>query len=113
MALSLYCRKTVYQCLDSLISFFTTNNDAKSKGYGSKMSHYDFIETTYLLMDVLPVVSHLCLIFQKTNLDVSLVQSAVSNCRTSLLKIKNEVDAKSYLFKLLHGDLQKNHVVKR
>jgi len=55
--------KTVYQCLDSLITFFATDKDAKSKGYVNKMSQYDFIATTYLLMDILPVVSELSLIW--------------------------------------------------
>ena len=56
---------TVYKCLDSLITYFTTDKDAKSKGFSKKLIQHNFIGTTYLLMDVLPVISELCLIFQK------------------------------------------------
>ena len=64
--------QTIYTTLDSLITYFTQDKDAKGKGYQKKMTQHDFIATTYLLMDVLPVVSQLCLMFQKADIDVSL-----------------------------------------
>ena len=76
--------ETVYKTLDSLITLFTDDKDAKAKGYGKKMIQHDFIATTYLLMDVWPVVTELCLVFQKADLDVSLVKVSVDHCKKLL-----------------------------
>ena len=50
--------QTIYKTLD-----FKQDKDAKGKGYQKKIIQHDFIATTFLLMDVLPVVSQLCLMF--------------------------------------------------
>ena len=73
--------QTIYTTLDSLITYFTQDKDAKGKGYQKKMTQHDFIATTYLLMDVLPVVSQLCLMFQKADIDVSLFKSMLKITR--------------------------------
>ena len=68
--------QTIYTTLDSLITYVT-----QDKGYQKKMTQHDFIATTYLLMDVLPVVSQLCVMFQKTDIDVSLFKSMLKITR--------------------------------
>lgn len=80
--------ETVYRCLDSLISVFSTDKDAKAKGYAKKIGNSDFISTTYMLMDVLPIIIELCLVFQKKDLDVSLVQVSVEQCLKDLESYK-------------------------
>ena len=71
--------QTIYKTLDSLITYFTLDKDAKGKGYqGKKMIQHAFIATTYLLMDVLPAVSQLCVMFQKADIDVSLIKIHVA-----------------------------------
>ena len=65
--------ETVYRSLDSLLSVFSSDKDPKVKGYSKKLGNSDYISTTYMLMDVLPIITELCLVFQKTDLDVSLV----------------------------------------
>ncbi|XP_045216125.2 zinc finger protein 862-like [Mercenaria mercenaria] len=99
--------ETVYKILDSLITFFAQDKDAKSKGYAKKMVQYDFIATTYMLMDVLPIVTELCLLFQKADLDVSLVKVSVDTCKKELSHIKNGTQGKSpHLQKLVNEDLK-------
>ena len=95
--------ETVYKTLDSLITLFTDDKDAKAKGYGKKMIQHDFIATTYLLMDVLPVVTELCLVFQKADLDVSLVKVSVDHCKKVLNDIKSG-DNQGHLHKLQNED---------
>ena len=98
--------QTVYKCLDSLITYFTTDKDAKSKGFSKKLIQHDFIGTTYLLMDVLPVISELCLIFQKSDLDVAMVQVSIEHCKSSLEKLKaGEVPHDTYMEQLQNEHL--------
>jgi len=39
-------------------------------------------------MDVLPVITELCLVLQKTDLDISMVEVCVDSCIRDLEKIK-------------------------
>lgn len=66
--------EAVYRTLDPLISFFhqrKASKDPKTKGLLKAMASTQFIYITYLLMDVLPIVSRLCLQLQAENLDVA------------------------------------------
>lgn len=100
--------ETVYKILDLLITFFTQDKDAKSKGYAKKLIQYDFISSTYLLMDVLPVVTKLCLLFQRTDLDVSLVKVNVDSCKKDRVKIKEGVPGSAPHLEQLSEDLKLN-----
>ena len=94
--------ETVYRCLDALIRMFSTDKEPKAKVYAKKIGHSDFISTTYMLMDILPVLTELCLVFQKTELDVSVVEVLVENCKKTLESKKSSatVNAPSYLDEL-------------
>ncbi|XP_052085604.1 zinc finger protein 862-like [Mytilus californianus] len=73
--------QAVYRSLDALISYFhkrQASKDPKAKGLLKKMATTSFIYITYMLMDVLPIVSKLCLTLQKQDLDV-----AVAKVRTT------------------------------
>ena len=66
--------EAVYRTLDPLISYFhqrKASKDPKAKGLLKAMASTQFIYITYLLMDVLPIVSRLCLQLQAENLDVA------------------------------------------
>ena len=41
-----------------------------------------------MLMDILPIITELCLVFQKTDLDVSMVQVSVEQCIKDLERYK-------------------------
>lgn len=77
--------ETVYCCMDSLITIFSTDKDPKLKVMVKKIGNSDFISTTYLLMDV---ITELCLVLQKTDLDISMVEVCVDSCIRDLEKIK-------------------------
>ncbi|XP_033736369.1 zinc finger protein 862-like [Pecten maximus] len=81
--------ESVYRTLDSLITLFANEKDAKAKGYSRKLANHKFIATTYMLMDILPIITEMCLVFQKTDLDVAMVQVSVDNCIATLEKYKN------------------------
>ncbi|PFX25303.1 hypothetical protein AWC38_SpisGene10087 [Stylophora pistillata] len=53
------------------------SKDPKAKGLLKAMASTQFIYITYLLMDVLPIVSHLCLQLQAENLDVAKAKDIV------------------------------------
>jgi len=105
--------QTVYRTLDSLLTFFSTDSDAKSKGYGKKMSQYDFVASTYLMMDVLPIVSEMCLVFQKKDLDISQVKVQVEHTKRELEKLKAGEAEHTYLYELKekHLSVERNKVV--
>lgn len=66
--------EAVYHTLDPLISYFHQKKDSKdpkTKGLLKAMTSTQFIYITYLLMDVLPIVSCLCMQLQAENLDVA------------------------------------------
>ena len=105
--------QTVYKCLDSLITFFSTDTDAKAKGYGKKLIQQDFIASTYMLMDVLPIVSELCLVFQKSDLDVSMVKVSADHCKMALVNLKSGQTHNTYMKQLQndHYSLERGKVV--
>lgn len=80
--------EVVFKCLDSLLTYFTEDNSAKGSGIAKKIATEDFVKTTYVLMDIIPVVNKLCETFQKKNLDISYVPVAVQKCLLDLEKIK-------------------------
>ena len=66
--------EAVYHTLDPLISYFherKATKDPKAKGLLKSIASTQFIYITYLMMDVLPIVSRLCLQLQAQNLDVA------------------------------------------
>ena len=66
--------EAVYRTLDPLISYFhqrKASKDPKAKGLLKAMASTQFIYLPYLLMDVLPIVSRLCLQLQAQDLVVA------------------------------------------
>ena len=66
--------EAVYKTIDPLLAYLHQRErakDPKSKGLLKKMATTEFVYLTYLLMDVLSLVSKLCLTFQKQDLDVA------------------------------------------
>ncbi|XP_071138553.1 zinc finger protein 862-like [Mytilus edulis] len=81
--------QAVYRSLDALISYFHKKaKDPKAKGLLKKMATTSFIYITYMLMDVLPIVSKLCLTLQKQDLDVAVAKVCLDRCKNDLLQYK-------------------------
>ena len=95
------------------MTFFTTDTDAKFNGYAKKLIQHDFIASTYLLMDVLPVISETCLVLQKENLDISQVKVQVDHTKSALNKLQSDEAEYSYQKQLSdeHLTLEQGKVV--
>lgn len=98
----------VYRSLDSLLTFFHNETCAKGKGFYNKLIQHDFVGATYLLMDVLPIISKLCLVFQKKDLDVSMVEVHVDHCFAELQKLKEGKLGRSTYLDKLKSDITKD-----
>ena len=98
----------VYRSLDSLLTFFRNETCAKGKGFYNKLIQHDFVGATYLLMDVLSIISKLCLVFQKKDLDVSMVEVHVDHCFAELQKLKEGKLGRSTYLDKLQSDITKD-----
>ncbi|KAL5022803.1 hypothetical protein ScPMuIL_001958 [Solemya velum] len=79
--------EAVYRTLDPLIVYFHQRNaakDPKAKGLMKVMASTQFVYITYLLMDVLPIVSRLCLQLQAQDLDVAKAKVSLDQCLSDL-----------------------------
>ena len=93
--------ETIYRTVGSLITYFAQQEEPQAKGYAKKMAQYEFIATTYMMMDILPIVTKLALIFQKRDLDVALVPVSVKHCLDELDQhLKQTVQHETHLKKL-------------
>lgn len=63
--------ETLYLTWDSLVTFFEQevankqDKDGKIKGYTKKLTEYDFVASIHMMMDVMPNIMELTLVFQK------------------------------------------------
>ena len=97
----------VYRSLDSLLTFFRNETFGKGKGFYNKLIQHDFVGATYLLMDVMSIISKLCLVFQK-DLDVSMVEVHVDRCFAELQKLKEGKLGRSTYLDKLKSDITKD-----
>ena len=98
----------VYRSLDSLLTFFHNETCAKEKGFYNKLIQHDFVGATYLLMDVLSIISKLCSVFQKKDLDVSMAEVHVDHCFAELQKLKEGKLGRSIYLDKLKSDITKD-----
>ena len=88
--------ETLYLTWDSLVTFFEQevankqDKDGKIKGYIKKLTEYDFAARIHMMMDVMPNIMELTLVFQKRDLDCSIIAPAVQACITELTKYRND-----------------------
>jgi len=88
--------ETLYLTWDSLVTSFEQevankqDKDGKIKGYIKELTEYDFVASTHMMMDVMPNIMELTLVFQKRDLDCSIIAPAVQACITELTKYRND-----------------------
>ena len=92
--------------LGTLVTYFEQevenkrDKDGKLKGYINKLTQFEFLATIHMFMDVLPHVMELTLIFQKRDLDSSIVPPATATCVNELTRYKlNQTTKPTYLKK--------------
>ena len=80
--------KAVYRSWGSLTAFFKKHSDKSSKSYFESLTDYRFLVILHMMMDILPSVSQLSLIFQKTDVDVSAIQPSVDSLKEKLKNVE-------------------------
>ena len=71
-------RKTLKSLLTTLEREVAENDNAVARGLLHAMKSYNFIASVYLLSDVLPELTALSLVFQREDVDLTIVQPQVS-----------------------------------
>ena len=81
----------IYKSWDSLVTYFDTtelSKDPKATGLRKSILQYQFTALTWWLMDVIPIVTTLNLVFQKENLDIGAIKPAVATAVSSLTYLR-------------------------
>lgn len=80
--------EAVFHCWGSLVTYFEQEKRAEkggtAKGLHLALTQFEFVTVTYLLMDIIPILTKLSLTFQKEMLDISLVQPLVQSTISQL-----------------------------
>ncbi len=99
--------ETVYRSYEALCVLFSKSaeekKDQKATGLLKDLSGFQFLATTHLLMDVIPVLTHLNLIFQKKDLDLSVIYPAIEGAKSQILAMQNGKRG-AFLSKLMESD---------
>ena len=82
-------RKSLPSIITSLQKEATERNDAQALGLSKFICTYQFVASVYMMSDILPILSHLSKLFQKENLDFSLIQPLVKSTVTQLETLKS------------------------
>ena len=81
--------ETVFRSWDALVTYFANHrNDAKAVGFLKKLTQVQNVATMYYLMDVIPWLTQLNQIFQKEDLDVSIIRTCISTTLKEIGKVK-------------------------
>lgn len=97
--------EVVFRSLDSLLTYFQENTDAKAVKLKEKIATTKFISITYLMMDIMPIVTRLCQFLQTPNLDIAQVQVKLSATLNDLELLLNSEVTPGHYQKLLKTDL--------
>ncbi|XP_013384257.1 protein FAM200A-like [Lingula anatina] len=81
----------LYRSWQSLAMLFeqqvAENGNPQSKGFLKTMATSQFLLVTSCLMDIIPIITHLNMIFQKENLDLAVVSPAVRGVKNQLQEL--------------------------
>ncbi|KAL8568827.1 hypothetical protein ACOMHN_035590 [Nucella lapillus] len=76
--------RAVFSCWASLVTYFSSREDSRSKGLYRKLSDYKFPAVLAILMDILPSLAQLSMVLQKQDLDIACVQPALNGLKNKL-----------------------------
>lgn len=80
--------RAVHSCWASLVAYFSKQKDTKSRTFLQALTQYKFLAVLALLMDVLPAVSQLVMVLQKTDLDIACVYPALDSLKKKVSNAK-------------------------
>ncbi|XP_070545566.1 zinc finger protein 862-like [Ptychodera flava] len=86
--------ETVYRTWDSLVTFFGQDKDPKSKGFAKKLTEYEFVATTHLMMDAMAAVTEVSLYSDCRGYSQTSVQPSEHTYLGSLQKELQEKDGR-------------------
>ena len=97
--------ETVFRSWDALVNYFANHrNDAKAAGF-LKLTQVHNVATMHYLMDVIPWLTRLKQIFQKEDLDVSVIRACIS---TTLKEIGEVIKGSGFYTKKLTETLKQD-----
>lgn len=80
--------EAVFHTWGSLVTYFEQEKQSESggaaKGIHSQLTQFEFVAVTYLLMDIMPILTKLSLSFQKKNIDIAVVQPLIQSTISQL-----------------------------
>ena len=91
--------EALHRTWSSLLAYFESHYDPKAKaaGFEKALKKYEFVATMGLMMDVMPILTYLSLVFQKQHLDLSVIQPAVSSAVSQITAMKTSDHDGKYL----------------
>ena len=103
--------EAIFHTWGSLVTFFEQEKQAEkggtAKGIHSQLTQFEFVGVTYLLMDIMPVLTKLSLSFQKKDIDISVVQPLIMSTISQLEYLtKND----GHYMGLLQSAITDNHL---
>lgn len=85
--------QAIFHTWSSLVTYFEQEQQVEkggvAKGIHTQITQFEFVAVTYLLMDIIPILTNLSLSFQKENIDISMIQPLV---QSALNQLKNLLD---------------------
>ena len=67
-----------------------SDKTGKSQGLHKMMGTFEFLATLHLLMDVIPTLTHLNMVFQKRNLDITVIVPVVKSAVQDITALKTK-----------------------
>ena len=83
-------RRTLPSLIATIESLITEKDDAVARGLLHAVKTYNFVATTYLLSVILPHLTSLSLLFQKEDINISVVQPQVTATISVLKSLRNK-----------------------
>ena len=73
-----------------MLAYFESHDAPKAKaaGFEKALKKYECVVTMGLMMDVMPILTYLSLVFQKQHLDLSVIQPAVSSAVSQITAMR-------------------------
>lgn len=76
--------EALYRCWEPLAVMLEQQEEPKGKGILKNIASFEFLGVMSMLMDVIPVLTQLNLVFQKTDLDLAVVNPALEATKDQL-----------------------------
>ena len=91
--------ESVYRSWQALVAYFEScerSKDPKASGLFKQVTQFKFVAFTWCLMDIIPITTHMNLVFQKEDLDISLVRTVIRSGIEQLEELKSDITKGHY-----------------